>query len=660
MSGRKIEAGLGALHERYDSVSRPLVWGISESKEQPDIIHPQLSHFLSRVTNDDPRIMGIGSDRAWSLAQSIIGFDRDVVRRGGKLAVDSNLLKKSRRVVDSYVSGIPKEKTAYFVGVDEGEVDILLTSFFERVKHTKHSKYPNTLSDYLDDYFKEEREEPVRQDLTRARVILVQPPAITATTREDIELQRTTELEASRQSEIVKIAEVPSSWAEKRKGDYLTILDDDTLAHSDWPRGRLILTEHEIPIINMLMELQPGEWINTVDAHMQTFPHIDPSMILAERAQYISAARLLTTRRGKSTMRSLLGTEVDKDIFLSGRFGLPDPNSSFDSILVNLHDLGLVERHSTPKRFVGKVLNRAGINSNVPLMEWRLKPSFVIEDKRHELQTERHINQDQFEVGQAIGRVQENLLREGFAFVTDEELGFGPELTEEFTRIFNSGILEAVPGDRPPTRWRARDVLEFLHFNRDGITVFKDGRMQPTPDNGEEIILRESDSNDVVTHAKTDIKDRPKYNRVMVEEHPLVRELLVRLLMCIPPEERERYQLGTASVDFLRTFKIVVEKIHKDFGDDEDGYVAIRVNKKIGEGARTRLYGKIRDLIDKKENHDRPRFTREIPEGGILIFKDGQFSHDVTQLIVDATGHSERDASIFTIQYAKKMVGQAA
>ncbi|HSX09712.1 MAG TPA: hypothetical protein VLF93_06155 [Candidatus Saccharimonadales bacterium] len=597
--------------------SASILWHSPEANQlgrDPTSIHPQLSYFLNQVSNYNSRVMSIEPDLARDLGASIVEFDMRVPTRG-KTSKNGRILRQSRRIVFRYMEGATRKEIAEQEDIPEEDVEGLIKGVIKRVTFAKVEDCPPfTVDELINKFFTQIHKTPPSPVPAYNDGIFEHPEEEAGSSEpEDTALEQ-----VMPKIEEVKIGSIPTTWSDSTGGGrsfYITVADNDTLQHPDWARGTLILMEPEMDALNTLTRFKRRDWVNGIEGWAIGKTTANPYMM-----------------RRINAFPSITDMNKDKQSLID----------TFAQDVEGLVQHGVVEKREITPNY----------KSKRPLVEWRLNPSLVFEDKRHEVRRERPMSTSHAEVDFAIKDVQEGICRERYGLITDGELGFGPELREEFSSIFASGILEEIPGDHPFGRMRARDVL-FIFCQSSGITIYRRGASSSSPFLDESIRLVEADTNEVVTHAETDIKERPQYPRVMIDEYPYVKEWLELLTHCIPREERKPN--GTASVDLFRTFRTVVEKKHKDFGPKEQGYVAIRVNDIIGNGgARTRLFGKVRDLVDKGEDLNRPRYSRQIQIGETLIFSDSDFYHDVTPIVPDSEGNSQRDAAIATILFNRE------
>jgi hypothetical protein len=386
---------------------------------------------------------------------------------------------------------------------------------------------------------------------------------------------------------------VPEFWKKPRPGQMetseLKIADNDTILHPDFPRQTLVFSETEIRIFNML---------------------------LVSQTRPASTSALLDEFRSSSSRRFIRGPHDVK-------------------ILKELEELGVITRPQD-----------SSDGTNIGFAQWTLNPNFVIRDIRSEL-AEAENAEKYHDVEHVIHDVQKKLVADGWAYVTDRMLGFGPELIKEFSGIFASNIMREVPNDRPVGRKRARDVLDFFHLGNAG-RIFDDTSEIDTKFSRDPVYLSAAPSNAVINRVANNIDEtsRPKeYPRFNVMAYPVIKRFVGMLPRLVPPELRATK--GRVCLDAFSVKERPVDGQHKDGVD----VVFVRVNRKVGDGARTRLHGRLRDL--KPHDSTRPRVSKKIPEGGMLIFLDSRFTHDATPVIPDHLGNSLRETTIGTITYER-------
>jgi len=407
------------------------------------------------------------------------------------------------------------------------------------------------------------------------------------------------------------IAEVPPFWAQQRhdQGAALPVdvISNDCLMIPDISEKLLVVREPEIPVFNVLMQ-QEHQWTTT------------------------------------SEIRELLGE-------LGACFSQdPSPNSTIEQAAQGLLKHGIVERHAPNRatRLAGSLLSLLGVSLKRMESEWRLNSTIVLDDKRNE-RWESGIEYP-IQVALTIDDARNRLREYGYALVSDLAL-VGLGLTEELTEIFDSGLVVRVPEDHPLDRERARDVL---------IATYLDGEVVDAASGSEAsgkiflehgVYLEEAPHIPIVSKASSNIpKDRPQYSRVWALQHEAQSRYIAALLAVVPQEDRRRY--AEVGVNYLRTYTVVTEEDHADFGPEEEALVAIRVNRRVGYGARTQVTFTRPDSMTIEEGWSRPDVSVELlPGGTTLVFKDYLGKHRVTKFLEDADGGALREATVTTITW---------
>ncbi|SFB16587.1 2OG-Fe dioxygenase [Amycolatopsis marina] len=206
---------------------------------------------------------------------------------------------------------------------------------------------------------------------------------------------------------------------------------------------------------------------------------------------------------------------------------------------------------------------------------------------------------------------------EGFAVVSDDELGFSPESRAHLHReFFRPGILRSYPDDLPVDRERARDVVRY-DWNDDQLT------------------LTEYES--IVIENRGERPEPREYARVEVLTDPCFEEWIRLALGLVPGSTRDTK--GTFGVNLFRTYTNVVTRPHQD----GEKFVFIYVLDKVGQGAQTWLYG--------PEENDPVLFQDTLGPGDLLVFEDARFRHSVTPLENPPGGTARRDVLVCTVNY---------
>lgn len=272
-------------------------------------------------------------------------------------------------------------------------------------------------------------------------------------------------------------------------------------------------------------------------------------------------------------------------------------------------------------------------------LQWRLHQKLDLRDQREDG------SNYPVEVVNSIQDAKRNLRESGYTLVSDEAFGIGSELIDLQRQIFNSAAMVRVKGDHPKDRERARDVLNAMYL--EGVSEVKgSGKIFPHY----AVYLEEALSIAVVSKAETQIKKRPKYSRVETLKYDPQAQYMAGLLAAIPEEDRQRF--ASVGVNFFRTFGTVTEGGHSDHAPEEHAFIAIRVNNRVGHGARTQLRRKENSSQTLWEVWPRPDLSAELLPGGVtLIFKDFLFGHFATELLKTAEGKAVREAQITTVTW---------
>lgn len=232
-----------------------------------------------------------------------------------------------------------------------------------------------------------------------------------------------------------------------------------------------------------------------------------------------------------------------------------------------------------------------------------------------------------------IERVWAALERDGYIVTSDAEIGLPEKFCENFQQTyFNEKTLRHDPGDMPPDRQRARDVIRYQWL--DGLLKLKEYGTITITDRAE-------------------IPGERDHSRVHLLSDRQARDLVIAFLNLVPPTKRQPD--GTFGINLFRTFTNVVTKPHHD---DEE-YIILYVLDRIGSGAETYLY-KPDDVNDEGEPVANPVLRRQLNPGEIIIFKDKCFKHGATPLEAEADGAARRDVLVCTVDYWKTYLGKSA
>lgn len=211
------------------------------------------------------------------------------------------------------------------------------------------------------------------------------------------------------------------------------------------------------------------------------------------------------------------------------------------------------------------------------------------------------------------------LTKSFFVGAVGERHGLVPDINTHLERNYfdKKGVLEPeVPGEYPPDRERARDVV---HYKWNGNVL--------------ELTEEDSDNLETVVIGKRNYSpaEQREYKRTPLLRDHAVAEYIAAILRLVPPEKR--HVEGTVGVNFFRTRTGVVSGWHKD----EVEYLYTQVVEKSGghgdgkDAARSGLlYGRNDSL---KPSAETPAFTSKNMGGGDFIFhNDQEMFHNVTPL----------------------------
>lgn len=233
----------------------------------------------------------------------------------------------------------------------------------------------------------------------------------------------------------------------------------------------------------------------------------------------------------------------------------------------------------------------------------------------------------------ALAKVWAALECHGYTLTNEVEIGLPSAFHKNFQQAyFDERTLRHDPGDMPPDRQRARDVIRY--WWRDGV-----------------LGLKEYDTITITDRAE--ISGERNHARVELLGDRQVEDLVTRFLNLVPPDRRQSD--GTFGVNLFRTFTDVVTKPHHD---DEE-YIILYVLDRIGLGAETYLY-KPDDVNGEGEPLAEPVLRHQLNPGEIIIFNDKCFKHGATPLEAAAGGSARRDVLVCTVDYWQTYLGKIA
>ncbi|MGC7100385.1 2OG-Fe dioxygenase family protein [Amycolatopsis lurida] len=212
---------------------------------------------------------------------------------------------------------------------------------------------------------------------------------------------------------------------------------------------------------------------------------------------------------------------------------------------------------------------------------------------------------------------RKTLSSEGFAIITDNELGLPGSVRESIHRdYFRRGVLRNYPGDIPADRERARDVIRYDWH-------------------GEELRLREHDC--VAIDKRGDwSSQRREFEQVPLLENADFARWIHAAISLVP--EHRRQPRGTFGVNLFRTHTDVVTRPHQD----QEEFIFVYVVDKVGSGAETILFDVESDAVVHQET---------LHPGDLLVFEDSRFRHGTTPIIPPVIGTARRDALVCTINF---------
>jgi hypothetical protein len=290
-----------------------------------------------------------------------------------------------------------------------------------------------------------------------------------------------------------------------------------------------------------------------------------------------------------------------------------------------------------------------GLQERFREAEHRVAQGIILSDRRGDTGSAYPIP-----VVDTIEKAQNDLASRGFTLVSDAAFGVDGALTHELTDIFNTpGIVVPAENDHPIGRERARYAIDAMYLDAGGTV--KSPRDKPTrtyPEFG--VHLEEADNMTVVTEALINIRpeDRPDYSQVpILKQYPIHSRYIAGLLAVAAAIRTSIF--ASVGINEFRAKTIATEVDHSDFAPEEDAVVAIRVNWRNCDGARTQLLPLRSPVSDGGSR--RPLLSVELQPGGVtLVFRDSQFLHRATTLM-NRPGNSDalREATIMTIQTPK-------
>jgi hypothetical protein len=198
-----------------------------------------------------------------------------------------------------------------------------------------------------------------------------------------------------------------------------------------------------------------------------------------------------------------------------------------------------------------------------------------------------------------LERAWDELRRQQFTIVTEDELGVPGVRREILRRVYTPAVMEPVPDLAGPVKDRYR-IKDMAHYTRGA---------------GEYVSLRET-SQDRFARLGTGagVRSCPRFRWLDV---PGAAPLTQALLNTVPPEQR--HPAGVFGVHAVRSFTHVVDGPHQDLFEWGMAYV---LDMK-GSGARSYLYR----LPDREQVLD-----HQLQPGEILLFLDACFLHGATAL----------------------------
>lgn len=224
------------------------------------------------------------------------------------------------------------------------------------------------------------------------------------------------------------------------------------------------------------------------------------------------------------------------------------------------------------------------------------------------------------------------LARDGYALTNDRAIGLPETLRDSFRQAyFKPTVLRRDPGDRPPNRERARDVVRY-QWRDDGLHVQEHATITITDRSG--------------------ITGKRDHKRVRLLHDPQAEMLVRTFLSLVPPSRRQAD--GTFDINLFRTFTNVVSGPHCD----DEQFCVIYLLSRMGGGAETYLY-KRGDFSDRGEPTAGPIFKHQLNPGEIIIFEDKRFKHGATPLEAPPGGTAMRDAVVCTVDYRETYLAGA-
>jgi hypothetical protein len=209
---------------------------------------------------------------------------------------------------------------------------------------------------------------------------------------------------------------------------------------------------------------------------------------------------------------------------------------------------------------------------------------------------------------------RDELLAKGFAVLDDRALGMVDAFREKFHQTyFTDEHLRSYEQDMPADRLRARDVLRYDWL-------------------GGRVTL--SSYPDIAIEGRGEHAGRREFERTDLSGDAHFRDWVKAVLNVVPVSQRQ--DRGTFGVNLFRTRSKVVSRPHQD---GEEFIVVYVVDKKCA-GGETRLH----------DGSDNIVFQGVLEPGQLIIFKDSDFLHSVTEL-QPIDGESHRDALVCTVNY---------
>jgi 2OG-Fe dioxygenase len=222
------------------------------------------------------------------------------------------------------------------------------------------------------------------------------------------------------------------------------------------------------------------------------------------------------------------------------------------------------------------------------------------------------------------GHCWRTLRNQGFALLTDTQLGFGSDFRLHVLSEYFAQLQPETYGVFPVDRLRACNALLRWWSPRKGLTLREKASVgfRTAPDvtgNHPHGMWRE-------------------YHRVRLTDDPLMEDWIGRVFSMVPPRPPIISDRGCIRLDFFRTFRQVVSGPHSD----GQAIVVIYVVDKHGCGAETTLHP--------AGAPDKVVFRHTLMPGEILVFDDRRLLHDVSPITPAQDGKSHRDVIVCGIQ----------